>query len=143
MSTPAAQVLVADDPASFAAFRDALTTPFALLPVGTLAQAMQALQPPPALVVCGCHFAEGGMYDLLRHMKAAPALAGVPFMAIRCLEGELDDTLYESVKIAVRALGGNAFVDLLRWQRKYGAAEANHRLTQLVTRLVQAPLDTA
>jgi hypothetical protein len=99
------------------------------------------MEPPPALVVCGCHFDEGRMYDLLRHMKATPELARVPFMAVRCVEGDmaLDDALFESVKIAVRALGGNAFVDLLRWQRRHGEAEAAHRLTQLVQDLAQNP----
>ena len=136
---PAPHVLVADAPESVEAFRRALTTPFELAAVTNLEAAKSALQDSPALVVCGCHFDEGHMYDLLRHMKAAPALAGTPFMAIRCLEGELDDALYESVKIAVRALGGNAFVDLLRWQRKHGPAEAAHRLTQLVASLAAMP----
>jgi hypothetical protein len=84
------------------------------------------------------------MYDLLRHLKGAPELRSVPFMAVRCIEGELEDALYESVKIAVRALGGNAFVDLLRWQRRWGPAEASHRLTHLVQTLsAMPPTDTA
>jgi hypothetical protein len=140
---PAPHVLVADAPEAVDAFRRALTTPFELVPVENLDAAKAALLAAPSLVVCGCHFDEGHMYDLLRHMKAAPALAGTPFMAIRCLEGELDDALYESVKIAVRALGGNAFVDLLRWQRKYGPAEAGHRLTQLVASLAASHGDSA
>ncbi|MDB5751568.1 MAG: hypothetical protein JWP65_1989 [Ramlibacter sp.] len=143
MSTPAARVLIADEHDAIEVFRQALTTTFVLVSATSLAQAQRALQEPTALVVCGCHFSDGGMYDLLRHMKASPQLADIPFVAVRLLEGELDDTLYESVKIAVRALGGNAFVDVLRWQRKYGKLEAAHRLTQLVTRLSQAPNDSA
>jgi len=145
MSSAAPRVLVADTPESFEVFRDALTTPVTLVHATTLESAKEALEPPPALVVCGCHFDEGRMYDLLRHLKAAKALNKVPFMAVRCVPGELlDDTLYESVKIAVRALGGNAFVDLLRWQRRWGAAEASHRLTHLVQTLTTAaPADSA
>ena len=135
----APRILVADAPPAFAAFRDALASPFELVAASTFAQARAALQPPPALVVCGCHFDEGRMYDLLRLLKATPALERVPFMAVRCMEGELDDALYESVKIAVRALGGSAFVDLLRWQSRWGAAEASHRLTNLVQTLVNTP----
>lgn len=144
MSTAPATVLLADTPEGTEAFRRALTSTFTLVPVHTLDQARRALQDPPAVVVCGCHFDEGAMYDLLRHMKATASLAQVPFMAVRAIEGELDDTLYESVKIAVRALGGDAFVDLMRWQRKYGEAEAGHRLTKLLEQMAQAPLaDTA
>lgn len=139
----ASRILVADTPEGVEAFRAALTSTFTLVCVLTTDEARAALVPTPALVVCGCHFDEGRMYDLLRHMKATPALSRVPFMAVRCVEGELDDALYESVKIAVRALGGNAFVDLLRWRKRWGAAEASHRLTHLVQTLASAtPPDT-
>lgn len=140
----APRVLVADTPESFEVFRDALASPFTLMHATTLESAKAALEPPPALVACGCHFDEGRMYDLLRHLKATKDLSRIPFMAMRCTPGELlDDTLYESVKIAVRALGGNAFVDLLRWQRRWGAAEAAHRLTHLVQTLTAAhPADS-
>ena len=138
------RILVADSPESCAVFRAALASSFELEAVATFERARTALSKPPALVVCGCHFDEGRMYDLLRHMKATPGLDRIPFMAVRCMQGELEDTLYESVKIAVRALGGNAFVDLLRWQRRWGAPEASHRLTHLVQTLVDAPAaDTA
>jgi hypothetical protein len=140
----APRILVADLPDSFEVFRRALTSAFELAHAATFDDAKSALMDPPALVVCGCHFDEGRMYDLLRFLKAAPGLDHLPFIAVRCTPGELlDDALYESVKIAVRALGGNAFVDLLRWQRRWGAAEASHRLTQLVQTLVSAPGDTA
>jgi hypothetical protein len=123
------------------AFRRALTTTLPMVSAVTLEEARAQLSPPPALIVCGCHFDEGRMYDLLRHLKATTALAKVPFVAVRCVDGDmaLDDALYESVKIAVRALGGNAFVDLVRWQRKHGEAEAGHRLTRLVETLAQSP----
>lgn len=139
-----APILVADLPESFEAFRDALTSSHPLVYAGTFEQAKAALADPPALVVCGCHFEEGRMYDVLRYLKALPGCGNIPFLAVRCVPGELlDDTLYESVKIAVRALGGNAFVDLLRWQRRWGVAEASHRLTRLVDTLVATgPADT-
>ena len=136
---PATTVLVADAPDSVAAFRRALTAPLDVLSASTLDEAKAALAEHPDVVICGCHFDEGRMYDLLRHIKAQPALARVPFVAVRCLEGELDDALYESVKIAVRALGGNAFVDLPRWQRKYGESDAGHRLTALIESLGRSP----
>ena len=140
-----ARILVADHAQAFAAFRAALAGNHVLVHVETLEQARQALSTECALVVCGCDFDEGRMYDLLRHLKATPELRRLPFLALRCVEGELlDDTLYESVKIAVRALGGNAFVDLLRWQRRWGPAQASHRLTHLVDTMVGGdPADTA
>jgi hypothetical protein len=136
-----ARIVIADTPEGVAAFRRALTTTLALACATTVEEVRPLLQAPVALVVCGCHFDEGRMYDLLRQLKANAALASVPFIAVRCVEGDmaLDDALYESVKIAVRALGGNAFVDLVRWQRKYGEVEAAQRLTRLVETLTQNP----
>jgi len=135
----ATRIVVADTPEGVAAFQRALTTTLPLACATTVEEVRPLLQSAPALVVCGCHFDEARMYDLLRQLKANPVLAKVPFIAVRCVEGDmaLDDTLYESVKIAVRALGGNAFVDLVRWQRKYGEAEAAQRLTRLVESLTQ------
>ena len=135
------RIVIADTPEGVEAFRRALTTTLPLVSSTSLDQVRGLLYPPPALVVCGCHFDEGKMYDLLRHLKATAALSRVPFVAVRCVEGDmaLDDALYESVKIAVRALGGNAFVDLVRWQRKYGEAESGHRLTRLVESLAENP----
>ena len=143
MSNPR-RILVADLPEAFHVFRSALAASYTLVPVTTLEQARAALAEQPALVVCGCHFDEGRMYDLLRFLKASPGLERIPFLATRCVPGELlEDALYESVKIAVRALGGNAFVDLLRWQQRWGAAEASHRLTKLVESLMQSgPAET-
>jgi len=141
--TAGTTILVADHAEGFDVFRDALASPHQFLHADTFEQAQAALAQHPALVVCSCHFDEGRMYDLLRHLKSLPGQAHTPFLAVRCLRGEmlLDDGLYESVKIAVRALGGNGFVDLLRWQQRWGAPEASHRLTQLVEKLLAAPKD--
>lgn len=143
MST-APRILVAEEPAAYAAFRDALTSSYVLVHAVTLDEALAALADPPVLVVCGCHFDEGRMYDLLRHLRADPELRAVPFLGVRCTPDKLlDGALYESVKIAVRALGGNAFVDLLRWQKRWGPSQAAHRLTHLVETLIQgSPADT-
>ncbi len=143
MST-APRILVAEEPAAFAAFRDALTSSYTLVHAATLDEALASLADPPALVVCGCHFDEGRMYDLLRHLRAEPGLRAVPFLGVRCTPDKLlDGALYESVKIAVRALGGNAFVDLLRWQKRWGEAQAAHRLTRLIETLIDgSPADT-
>jgi CheY-like chemotaxis protein len=131
------RILVADLPEAFAVFRSALAGSYTLAPARTLEQARAALAEAPDLVVCGCHFDDGRMYDLLRFLKASPGLEHIPFLATRCVPGELlEDALYESVKIAVRALGGDAFVDLFRWQQRWGATEASQRLTRLVETLL-------
>lgn len=135
-------VVVADTPEAFDRLQQSVTAPFRFVAAPTYASARQLIQPDTALVVCGCHFDDGHMYDLLRFMKARPELKDIPFLAIRILEGELDDTIYESVKIATRALGANGFIDLFRLQRQHGEAEANHRLTQRILALAGSGADT-
>jgi hypothetical protein len=68
-------------------------------------------------------------------MKARPGLNAIPFLTIRAQEGELEDAMYESVKIATSALGGNGFVDLFRWQRLYGPARAARQFAERVAAL--------
>ncbi len=132
-------IIIAESQEAFDLLKQSVVSAFTLAHAATLRQAAAAVTPETPLVICGCHFDDGRMYELLRHLKARTELQSVPFMAIRATEGELDDTLYESVKIAIRALGGDTFIDLFRWQRRYGAAEAAHRLTQRIEALASAP----
>jgi hypothetical protein len=89
------------------------------------------------LVLCECQFDDGRMYDLLRWMKASAQLRDVPFLALRLQEGQLDDAIYESVKIAVDAVGGDGFIDLFRWQVRYGEKAAIERLARHVDGLLR------
>jgi hypothetical protein len=125
-------IVVADTAEAFALLRDSLEGAYTLRNAPDLAAARKAIDADTPLVICGCHFDEGRLYDLLRQLKSDPATAGVPFLALRALEGKLEDALYESVKIATHALGGNGFIDLYRWNARYGEIEARHRLTRAV-----------
>jgi hypothetical protein len=132
---PALPIVVADTTEAFEHLRDSLARALPLVHVDTLGAAQRAIVPGTPLVVCGCHFDEDRMYDLLRYMKASGTLGRIPFLATRLLPDALEDTLYESVKIATRALGASGFVDLYRLQRKYGEVEAAQRLTARIEAL--------
>ncbi|HYF21023.1 MAG TPA: hypothetical protein VEA40_24365 [Ramlibacter sp.] len=123
-------ILVADTGGTLEVLRGELPARWALTAAGTLEQAKSLLREDTPLVVCDCHFDDGRMYDLLRYLKSRPQLQSVPFLAVRAREGELDDAMYESIKIAVDALGGDGFVDLFRWRVRYGEAEAARRLAR-------------
>jgi hypothetical protein len=133
----AAPILVADTDEAVALVRDSLRGVMGVRHAATLEAAKRLLSEATPLVVCGCHFDEGRMYDLLRYMKSRPILAATPFLAIRVVKGQLDDALYESVKIATQALGGHGFVDLFRWQLRYGEAEASQRLSRTLEELAR------
>lgn len=128
-------IVVADTGDAFALLRDSLGAGLQLANATTLAQARKLIDADTPLVLCDCHFDDGRMYDLLRYLKATPVLAAVPFLAIRVQEGELDDAMYESVKIATHALGGDGFVDLFRWRMKYGEQAASRKLAEKLSQL--------
>lgn len=135
-ASPAAPIVVADDTGTFGALEKLLGGRFAMAAAGTLERAKVLVTADTPLVVCGCHFDEGRMYELLRYLKARPPLSSIPFLAIRTTEGELDEAMYESVKIATGALGGNGFVDLFRWERLYGIEGAARQFADRVAALV-------
>lgn len=128
-------ILVADMDDSLALLEGCLHPHFDVVHASTMQQALALVRPDTSLVLCGAHFDDGRMYDLLRHLKAQPALASVPFMAVRALPGELDDVIYESVKIATTALGANGFIDMVRLQAQHGHEEARRRLLERVRAL--------
>jgi len=130
-------ILIADTAEGCLVLQSALASEFATTCVTTMSELNEAIrQRRPDLVVCGCHFDEGRMYEALRLLRVQPPRTA--FLAVRALSGELDDAVYEGVKIATRALDGDGFVDLFRWRRKYGAESANERLVALVRQLVAA-----
>jgi hypothetical protein len=57
-------------------------------------------------------------------------------VAVRLTPGELDDVIYESVRIATTALGANGFIDMVRLQAQHGRDEARRRLLERVQALV-------
>jgi hypothetical protein len=137
-AVPALPIVVADSAAAIERVRGTLAViPFGQVVANTLPEAKAAVTPETPLVICGCHFDDGRMYELLRHLKACPALAGIPFLSVRVLAGELDDAMYESVKIATRVLGGNGFIDLFRWRQLYGEAEADRQFAERVAELAR------
>jgi len=132
---PVSPIVVADSGGAFRQLREVLGEAFKLAPAETLAQAKALLKAETPLVICGCHFDDGRLYELLRYMKARQNLSTIPFLTIRTLEGELEEAMYESVKIATAALGGNGFIDLFRWQRLYGREGAARQFAERVAAL--------
>lgn len=128
-------ILVADMDECLPLLEGCLHPHFRVVHASTLQQAAVLVRPDTPLVLCGAHFDDGRMYDLLRHLKAQPALAAVPFVAVRATPGELDDVIYESVKIATTALGANGFIDMVRLQAQHGHEEARRRLLERVRAL--------
>lgn len=62
-----------------------------------------------AMVICGVHFDDSRMYDLLDYARRERP--DVSFLSVRILEAELPRASREGVELAMRMAGAAAFVD--------------------------------
>lgn len=105
---------------------------FQIIPCVTLEAAIARAYDQVDLILCGLHFDDSRMFDLLRSVKATPALRHIPFLCVKTTEGVLEPTFYESVRIATRALGAADFVDLSESANEQGAEQAVRRITRYI-----------
>ena len=81
--------------------------------VRTMREALAALRHDGyGLLVIELGFDESRMFELLQYVRALPKYAGVP---VSCCYGDhlsLSDAVVRNIEVAVKALGGLAFLDL-------------------------------
>ncbi|MEC4723757.1 hypothetical protein RY831_32045 [Noviherbaspirillum sp. CPCC 100848] len=125
-------VLVAEVPEVVPIVQEAWGECFALTFCTSMQEATNRLNDGFDVIVCGTHFAESKMFDLLRLAKSLPEVQTVPFLCVRVLDGELDNTAFQGISIACCALGAAGFIDLNRWRRELGFIQAREKLRDLV-----------
>lgn len=132
-------VLVAEVPRVVPIVQEAWGDCFALTICTSMQEATKLLDDRFDVIVCGTHFAESKMFDLLRIAKSLPEVQAIPFLCVRVLDGELDSTAYQGISSACHALGAAGFVDLNRWRREYGFHQAREKLREVVFSLATHP----
>jgi hypothetical protein len=103
----------------------------------TMQDAYAALIGPVDLIACSVHFGEGAMYDLLRYAKALPDTKAIPFVAVHGADTALSPVMRQSVEIATRALGAEAFVELAKWRSQLGEDKAYAKLMDVMNGLME------
>ena len=128
---PRRRVLIADDPAGYAALALVLGNEFTLVPVYTLNEALDLLQNTAAspnrrieAIVCGLHFEGSQMLRFLECVKAYRPTQAIPFIGCRALATALRDSSLSAMREACEALGAIAFIDLPELQDRSGAEKA-------------------
>ena len=127
------RVLLADVVQGFASIERILDGDVTFVHATTLDEALEAMVEVD-LILCGVHFDDSRMFDLLRYAKASPEARGKPFLCFRDRESELAPTLFEGLDIACRALGGVGFVDLILLRRRVGEEDGDAEFRSLVLR---------
>jgi DNA-binding NtrC family response regulator len=81
--------------------------------VRTMMQAIHALRHDGfQLVVIELHFDESRMLELLQYVRSLPAYGEVPVMCVHGDHLNLNEAIMKSINVAVKALGGKAFLNL-------------------------------
>jgi hypothetical protein len=138
MPTDQPNILVAEVPRVIPVVQEAWADHFRLTICSTMPQAERLLATRFDVIVCGTHFAESKMFELLRLAKTSIESQQTPFLCVRVLEGELDDPAFQRISMAAKALGAAGFIDLNRWRREDGFDAARIKLRNLVSSLAQA-----
>jgi hypothetical protein len=126
------RILVADLPEGQATIENIVGRNAILIPVGTLGAALQEAEGSVDMILCGIHFDESRMFDLLRFCEAQDQFRSRPFLCYRDLESELESTLLESLDISCRALGATGFIDLYTLKRRYGIDQADREFAAII-----------
>ena len=107
-----AKVLVADVPEMHERIRECLPGHECVF-VESMAQAVAALRHDGfSLIVIGVHFDESRMFELLTYVRALPVYKEAAVVCVQGLELIMPEGVMRTVDMAVKALGGTAFVDL-------------------------------
>ncbi|HZM32859.1 MAG TPA: hypothetical protein VFC18_00070 [Burkholderiales bacterium] len=107
-----ASILVADVPEMERTIRDCLPG-HELMFVRTMREAMSALRRDGyQLIVIGLHFDESRMIELLSYIRGLEQYRNAPIVCVQGLEMALPESVLKSIDVAVKALGGLAFLDL-------------------------------
>jgi len=103
----------------------------------SMASAKAALNEPIDVVLASINFDDGRIFDLLRLCKSIDHAKRIPFVCVKILENEVDGAAQEAVDIASRSLGGDGFIDLYRWTRRFGVDQSYEEFRNLIDTLAQ------
>jgi hypothetical protein len=107
-----AKVLVADVPEMHPRIQDCLPGHECVF-VTSLREATKALRHDGfSLIVIGVHFDESRMFELLNYVRSLPVYKDAAVVCVQGTDLVMPEGVMRTVDMAVKALGGTAFVDL-------------------------------
>lgn len=106
------KIVVAIRPEDAEVMRRVLGDEFDLILCTSLPEAQAALTPGIAMIVCGVHFDDGRMFDLLKYAKSHDALRAIPFWGVLRDEGMLSSAITRGIRTAMKTLGANGLFNL-------------------------------
>jgi CheY-like chemotaxis protein len=90
-----------------------LSTHYELITVKSMREAIAKIHSDqPDMIICGMLFEESRMFDLLRAVKADPAIAKTKFICSRVVVSDLPNDVIDAMTAASCALGASRFLDI-------------------------------
>ncbi|PMB48677.1 hypothetical protein CEN41_00630 [Fischerella thermalis CCMEE 5330] len=130
------RILVADVRDGVKTLESVIGTSAKIIGTNTLNEAISLLKNDVDLIVCGIHFDESRMFDLLRIAKADPSLRDIPFLCFRDMNSALTLSILEGMQIACKAMGAVEFVDLFNLKSQFGIQQADEQFQQILMNLL-------
>jgi hypothetical protein len=91
------------------------------------------------LILCGLHFDNGKMYELLAAAKSSKAAANTPFVCLQFFGSILPYGAFNSMRAAFEILGGDLFIQVAKWRIDYGDEEAFRKFNDVILKVVADP----
>lgn len=110
----------------------ALGSEFELHICYTSTEALEALRSQDiGLIICGVHFDEGRMFELLGEAKADPATRDIPFIPVMGETGSQTEGIRQGIRSAALSLGAANFIDMPDLLARHGTTETFNRLRKM------------
>jgi CheY-like chemotaxis protein len=107
------RIMIAGDSQTIEVLQRLLSTRYELIAVKSMREAIAKIHSDqPDLILCGMLFEESRMFDLLRAVKADPAIAKTKFICSRVVVSDLPDGVMDTMTAASCALGASLFLDI-------------------------------
>lgn len=132
------RILVALRPEEVPLLRRDLEGHFDFTIAHTLKEATASIDGRTGLIICGLHFDEGAMFDLLKEVKSHPQWRDIPFFLILREDTTYGHAIIKAVRQAAKLLGADDFIDLGELQLKMSDAEVLEDLRARVRRALKA-----
>jgi hypothetical protein len=116
----------------------ALGAEFNVVFCDTFEKARLQLDESIGLVVCGAHFDDGRMFDLLRHLKEDVRTQLIPFLVIFGNRPEYSPAILHSIQSASEILGARGIIDFSTLSEDLGEARAFAHFRQIVRRILSS-----
>lgn len=91
------------------------------------------------LILCGLHFDDGKMYELLEAAKSSRTAATKPFLCVQLIGSILPYRAFESMRAAFDILGGDLFIQVAKWRIDFGDEEAFKKFNDVILKIAEEP----